>query len=397
VKARSWPRRIEDVVIGLVLIGASGLWTLFFGILALLAVGEAGLLAWAVVVVALAVGTYVFFLGIGYLRGAPSSGGVVRYGIGKLGKVSFVVLAVIVALVFIGALIPSEGDDAGIPSDGWLTLSRNGQRVAFASDRASPGDGYAIYGARLGAKPRRVTHSAHNETWPALSPDGSRIVFARSKLGATARQRLFVVNADGSGLRLLTKGDDRDPSWSPDGETIAFTRGEGPVSVFGSVYAVDTDGSNLRVLVRDAQDPAWSPDGSKIAFVRDLEAAVAVFDLKSKSITRVIRSKRVSASQPAWSPDGTRIVFVDMPRDARPDSLYDDADDYLEIYVVNVDGTGLRRLTRNTDIDWSPTWTPDGRIIFERYVGAKPSRFFVMNGDGTGVRRFVIQRENEGH
>jgi len=303
-------------------------------------------------------------------------------------------LTVIVLLVLTVAGC-SGGESSVERADAWLTLSRDGQKVAFASDRASPGDGDAIYVARLGTKPRRVTHSALHHAWPALSPDGSRIAFARFEEDGPSRG-LYVVDADGSGLRRLTKGDDRDPSWSPDGETIAFTRGKGPLSIFGNVYAVDLDGSNLRILVRDAQDPAWSPDGSKIAFVRDLEAAIAVFDLKSKSITRVIRSRRVSASNPAWSPDGTRIVFVDIPRAARIDKELYGADDFLEIYVVNVDGTGLRRLTWNTDIESNPTWTPDGRIIFERLVGAKPSRFFVMNADGTGVRRFVIEREDEG-
>lgn len=300
-------------------------------------------------------------------------------------------LTVFVPLVLAAAGC-AGGESRTTPTDAWLTLSRDGRWAAFASDRAAPGDGYAIYVARLGTKPRMVTHSGLHDAWPALSPDGSRIAFAR--FSETRSRGLYVVNRDGSGLRQLTKRDDRAPSWSPDGKTIAFTRGKGPLGIFGSVHAVDVDGANAQVLVRDAQDPAWSPDGSKIAFVHDLEAAIAVFDLKSRHITRVVRSARVSASNPAWSPDGNRLAFVDMPRAARSDSRYG-ADDFLEIYVVNEDGTRLRRLTRNSDLESAPSWAPDGRIIFERYVGTNPSRFFVMNGDGTGVRRFVIQRVNE--
>jgi TolB protein len=295
-----------------------------------------------------------------------------------------------VLVVVVGALAGcAEEDSRAESTDAWLTVSRDGRWAAFASDRASPGDGYAIYAVRLGTKPRRVTHSALHDAWPGLSPDGSTIAFARFAENGTSLG-LYTVNRDGGGLRRITKRNDWAPSWSPDGKTIAFTRGQGPLGTFGSVYAVDADGGDPRVVVRDAQDPAWSPDGSRIAFVRDLEAAIAVFDLKSKRMARVSRSR--SASNPAWSPDGRRITFVDMPRGAQPESPYS-ADDFLEIYVVNVDGTGRRRLTRNDDIDSNPTWTPDGRILFERYVGTRPSRFFVMQSDGTGVRRFVPQHE----
>jgi Tol biopolymer transport system component len=55
-----------------------------------------------------------------------------------------------------------------------------------------------------------------------------------------------------------------------------------------------------------------------------------------------------------------------------------------------VDGTGLRRLTKNRKADdFAPTWTPDGRIVFHSNRGG----LYVMNRDGTGVRRFVVERK----
>lgn len=65
---------------------------------------------------------------------------------------------------------------------------------------------------------------------------------------------------------------------------------------------------------------------------------------------------------PASSRDGTRLAFEDTPQDT-PVVLFRCSD---EIYVVNVDGTGLRRLTRDKEIDSTPTWTPDGRIVFDQ-------------------------------
>jgi TolB protein len=164
------------------------------------------------------------------------------------------------------------------------------------------------------------------------------------------------------------------------------------LSLDENVYAIDVNGTGKRLLLGNAQEPAWSPDGSKIAFVRGLGDAIAVFDLKSKSSRRVIRSKSYAAA-PAFSRDGTRLAFEDVPEDARVDIPYSIC--CSEIYVVNLDGTGLRRLTRNKEVDWGPTWTPDGRIVFHSDRGG-PERLYVMNGDGSGVRRFVNQRGSEG-
>ena len=206
---------------------------------------------------------------------------------------------IVIALLVLTVAGCWSGESSAERSDEGPTLSRDGKWVAFASDRASPGDGFAIYVARFGAKPRRVTHSEQHESWPALSPDGFRIVFARFEEEGTSRGGLFVVDRDGSGLRRLTKREDFAPSWSPDGKRIAFTRAEGIASLDYNVYLVDADGTNRRVLLRDAQEPAWSPDGSKIAFVRGWEEAIAVFDLKSKRTRKVVRSTRSSAGNPA--------------------------------------------------------------------------------------------------
>lgn len=311
----------------------------------------------------------------------------------SIGRIALVVLAGLGVLVVVAALLPSEERDVSSVSvsDAWISFSRNGKTVAFASDRDSSEGGYGLYVARLGTTPRRISGSAYHHGWPAISPDGSRIAFSRSALELLGPRRLYVVRADGRGLRRLTTGEAWAPTWSPDGSTIAFTRGKGPLDVFGDVYAVDADGAAPRLVVRDAQQPDWSPDGSSIAFVRDLSAGIAVVDLESGDVRHLVRSPRAQVAEPAWSPDGTRIAFADVPRDARVEEKYG-VSDFLEIYVVGTDGSGLRRLTRNAEIDSNPAWTRDGRIVFER-AGDRGSRLFVMNADGTGVRRFVIARE----
>ena len=87
-----------------------------------------------------------------------------------------------------------------------------------------------------------------------------------------------------------------------------------------------------------------------------------------------------------WSPDGRKLVFVKRPERSgapcRPTGRC-----HEEIYVVNADGTCLRRLTRNPVFDGKPVWSPDGRsIAFTRDPDRQTVSIYVMNADGSDQR-----------
>jgi TolB protein len=81
---------------------------------------------------------------------------------------------------------------------------------------------------------------------------------------------IYVMNADGTGQKLLVgadKGEPLGPAWSPGGELVAFHRGQGKTS---EIFVVRSDGTGEKRLTNDGfadQSPSWSPDGTKITFL----------------------------------------------------------------------------------------------------------------------------------
>ena len=125
------------------------------------------------------------------------------------------------------------------------------------------------------------------------------------------------------------------------------------------IFVAAADGSRLRQLTRNLLDdsaPVWSPDGTRIVFRSDRAGNAEIFTVAPDGggLRRLTRNN-VPDTRPSWAPDGERIVFQRFvaggsgldPRTA-------------EIYVMNADGTGARRLTRNQVDDLNPSWSPTG-------------------------------------
>jgi Tol biopolymer transport system component len=123
-----------------------------------------------------------------------------------------------------------------------------------------------------GSGQQQLTRSEHDQA-PAWSPDGRTIAFHRWRDGQPA---IYVMNAEGTAQRKLTRTAYGEgwPAWSPDGRKIAFVRWPltRPPRKWGrdeDVWVVNANGSSLRNLTRTpGRDtrPAWSPDGRTIGF-----------------------------------------------------------------------------------------------------------------------------------
>jgi serine/threonine protein kinase/Tol biopolymer transport system component len=167
---------------------------------------------------------------------------------------------------------------------------------------------------------------------------------------------IFVVEADGTGLRNLTRSpdsDDRQPAWSPDRRHVAFTSDRDGTF---AVHVMAADGTDVQRLVDTTSfDPAWSPDGTGIAYAAPDGTGVQrimVIDFDTGE-TRQVTDGAGNAQRPHWSPDGTMLTY------------HSDARGALDVFVTNADGTQPRNLTEHAGADFHPRWAPDGgRIAF---------------------------------
>jgi Tol biopolymer transport system component len=243
----------------------------------------------------------------------------------------------------------------------------------------------------------------------AWSPDGHWLAFTGTIRGRVKRAEeatdLFVVRADGSGLRRLTHtGAAIDPVWSPDGRTIVFA--ELTLNVGGSnlitdiaapLMRVNRDGTDLRELtprVRGQVDRpgSFSPDGTQLVFTRANVSALEQIGRIETSIEAMtpdgsgLRQLFPGGIDPAYSPDGRRIAFVsNRDRNGIIRVGEDESEFANELYVMNADGTGAHRLTHSSKLsELSPTWSPDGtRIAYARQAEGFTKTVAVINADGS--------------
>lgn len=151
------------------------------------------------------------------------------------------------------------------------------------------------------------------------------------------------------------------------------------------IYTINSDGSGLMRLTDNPafdDSPAISPDGKQILFLTarhdpdphfpDLKYEIYLMDIDGSSLRRLTDTD-AAEDHPAWSPDGSKILF---------DADYD-GDGFYEIYTLNLDGSGLTRLTTGESNDQFADWSLDGAQIAFSSDRSGSWDIFVMNADGS--------------
>jgi Tol biopolymer transport system component len=171
-------------------------------------------------------------------------------------------------------------------SDAWGSFSPNGTEVAYANEHDNPAQAYIVDAD--GGDPRPLGRRCPRKeislelcgdpAAAAWSPDGSRIAWCDFVLDSAAYGHqasvLSFVNPDGTGREEVAPlpGCGYSLVWSPDGSRLAFwTTEDDDLDRPGQIFVINADGSGLRQVTREGDNrwPAWSPDGSRIAFVHD--------------------------------------------------------------------------------------------------------------------------------
>ncbi|MEO7996334.1 MAG: hypothetical protein ABI852_02755 [Gemmatimonadaceae bacterium] len=203
----------------------------------------------------------------------------------------------------------------------------DGRYVAYAKIADNGGTSISLVDRVTGTK-TDLTNGVDIDQQPAISPDGSRIVFVSSR---DVGENIYIMNRDGSNQMALTIEPlplvivDRSPSWSPDGRQISWSSSTGG---FLTIWIMNADGSNKHRLTNSTtafeDDAAWSPDGTRIAYfeVMDVTPRLVVVNVDGTN-RRVLPTPPNGHSQdPAWSPDGKLLAFTFNPDDHSRPSLY---------------------------------------------------------------------------
>lgn len=286
--------------------------------------------------------------------------------------------------------------------NGEAYFSPDGKKLIYQSNR----EGYAcdkIWMMNIDGSDKHLVSPAHGaHTCSYFFPDNKKIIFAstshlpgdcppKPKMPQAAGHvwplypyDIFVASTDGSNLVKITDNPayDAEPIVSSDGKRV----------VFGSVrngdfdvYVMNSDGSNVsRLTSRFGYDggPWFSPDGNKIvwrAWYPETEEEKALWndcmtnnyivpvplDLwvmnADGSDKKMVLHNGATNFAPSWHPDGKRIIFSSNMDDWREDQKRYGHN--FELYMINIDGTGLDRITNNKVFDGFPMFSADGKKL----------------------------------
>ncbi|SOB80285.1 TolB family protein [Streptomyces sp. 1331.2] len=254
---------------------------------------------------------------------------------------------------------------------------------------------------------------------PDWSPDGATVAFDRTD-PQTGTARLWTVATSGEGAhqvgQLCDSGtadcaneDERAPAFSPDGKQLAFSRSWGPLDPAGNtqtqysdLYLMSPDGTDVQRLTFLTNDkpysgtvsnPSWSPDGKQLTFEYRTGAtgqpansrAIYIVGVDGTGLRQLTPWELRAGDRAAWSPDGTRILFTTYPAGA-------DNAPGGGIYTVHPDGTAIGALTpAPSDVFYgTAAYAPDGKsIVFAQAPAGSGADLYRMQPDGTGVARLT--------
>ncbi|HEX2204957.1 MAG TPA: hypothetical protein VHG91_16730 [Longimicrobium sp.] len=234
------------------------------------------------------------------------------------------------------------------------------------------------------ARSASVSRRAAADTLPLAERRGmaGRILFVAERGG---NQDVYAVSPAGGAPVRLTDAPEADypAALSPDGAALLLVSvGERQGDQVEQMRLLPLSGAGgaapLGPASARARAPSWGAGGEWLVFESDRASFRDLFRIgrDGTGLTR-LTSNTEGNFEPAVSPDGRWIAFASS------------RDGDAELYVMAADGTGQRRLTAFHRDDWGPAWSPDGRTLLFHSNREGADRLFLVAPDGTGLRRLT--------
>ncbi|GIL18195.1 MAG: protein TolB [Oligoflexia bacterium] len=268
-------------------------------------------------------------------------------------------------------------------------------RIVTTSDRAG-GESREVYVMDWdGFAPEKISNHKSVALSPAWSPDNKKIAYT----AFVQRAKTKIRNADMFIYEVLTgkrwlvsyrQGINSGASFTPDGDILLTISQSGTPDI----YKMTTEGTLSQRLTNGPHgamnvEPAMSPDGKKIAFSSDRsgQPMIYIMDSNGSNIKRVTFAGKYNAT-PAWSPDGKKLAFAGW------------ADDHFDVFTMNADGSDMIRITssKKPNGKWAnnedPVFSPDGRLLMFTSNRTGNNQIYISNLDGSEERRITNDNHN---
>lgn len=260
-------------------------------------------------------------------------------------------------------------------------------KFAVTSDRVGNGWKEVYLMNWDGSDLQRKSYHKASSLSPSWSPGGNQVVYSSITVQPRSGVRsanLYIYDLRTSRRSMLSSrpGINSGGSFFPDGRSLAMTLTQGGVP---DIFRLGLNGSVMDRLTRGPGrsmnvEASISPDGKKMAFSSDRSGKpmLYVMDVGKKRPKRLTFAGRYN-SAPSWSPDGRTLVFAGW------------AEGHFDVFTINIDGTGLKRITqkRRSNGLWSnnesPSFSPDGRFIsfISNRTGKK--KLYIIRNDGSNI------------